>query len=296
MRVNDMRMEIKRLQKKYGAKTALKEIDLTLESGIYGILGENGAGKSTLLNILTDNIPRTAGEILYDGTEIIKLGKQYRKKLGYMPQEQGLYGQLTGKAFLLYMASVKGVPKKTAKNQIEELLERVNLKDAGKVRISHYSGGMKQRLLLAQALLGEPEIIILDEPTAGLDPKERIRMRNFITELSSEKIVIFATHIVSDIECIADYVVLLHDGSIIQKGAPIELIDEVKTHIFEKKCDKNQIRAIKNDYPYGNLMQKRDGLAYRIAAEEKPPGFTEAKEDMNLEDVYMYHIGRRIKD
>lgn len=288
-----MKLEIINLRKNYGAKVALNGIDLTMHAGIYGILGENGAGKSTLLNILTDNISRTEGEVLWDGTDILKMGQRYREKLGYMPQQQGGYEQLTGKAFLLYMASIKGVPHKKAKVQVDDLLKKVNLLDVARKKVSGYSGGMKQRLLLAQALLGDPEMIILDEPTAGLDPKERIRMRNFITELSKEKIVIFATHIVSDIECIADYVVLLHDGNILRKDTPARLIDEIQSHIFELKCDKEQIEALKNKYPYGNVLQKRDGLVYRIAGDEKPEGFVVASDDINLEDVYMYHIGRK---
>ena len=291
-----MILEIKNLEKRYGQKRALCGIDLSMHAGIYGILGENGAGKSTLLNILTDNIQRTSGSVLFDGTDIVKLGAQYRKRLGYMPQQQGLYEQFTARAFLLYMASVKGIEKKLAKRQIEDLLAKVNLTQVANRKIGGFSGGMKQRLLLAQALLGEPKIIILDEPTAGLDPKERIRMRNYIAELSSDKIVIFATHIVSDIECIADYVVLLHGGEVIRKDTPIKLIEEVNSHIYEIKCSKEEIDSIRKRFPYGNILQKRDGLIYRIAQEEKPEGFILASDDINLEDVYMYHIGRRIRD
>ena len=151
-----MKLEIKNLKKYYGQKAALKGISFTLEAGIYGILGENGAGKSTLLNILTDNAARTSGEVLFDGADILSLGKKYRRKLGYMPQQQGLYEQFTGRAFLLYMASLKEIPLRMAKEQIKELLLKVNLSDAAGKRINGYSGGMKQRLLLAQALLGEP--------------------------------------------------------------------------------------------------------------------------------------------
>jgi ABC-type multidrug transport system ATPase subunit len=289
-----MKLEIKNLKKNYGKKSALCGIDVSLDAGIYGILGENGAGKSTLLNILTDNLPRTSGTILYNGTDIEKLGKKYRRELGYMPQQQGLYEQFTAQAFLRYMASLKEVPKKQAKSQIAELLAKVNLEDVARKKIGGFSGGMKQRLLLAQALLGDPKIIILDEPTAGLDPKERIRMRNFIAELSKDKIVIFATHIVSDIECIADYVILLHGGKVIRQDTPTNLIDEVTNHIYEMKCDKNQIDIVRSRYPYGNVLQKRDGLVYRIAEDKEPEGFVQANDDINLEDVYMYHIGRWI--
>lgn len=291
-----MKIELKDLNKKYGSRTALNNINLTLEAGIYGILGENGAGKSTLLNILTDNVDRTSGEVLYNGEDIVKLGRKYRSKLGYMPQKQGLYEQLTAKAFLLYMASLKEIPKKDAKLQIDEMLNNVNLKDVADKKICEFSGGMKQRLLLAQSLLGNPEIIILDEPTAGLDPKERVRMRNFITELSKDKIVIFATHIVSDIECIADSVVILHNGNIIRNDFPINLINEIKDKVYEIRCDKTHIEELKSKYPYGNVMQKKDGLIYRIVSDEKPDNFTHAADDINLEDVYMYHIGRTIQN
>ena len=288
-----MKLEIIDLRKEYGQKKALDGVTLTLTVGIYGLLGENGAGKSTMLNILTDNILRTSGQVLWDGTDILKLGKIYREKIGYMPQQQGGYEQMSGKAFLLYMASLKGVSKTQAKVQVEELLDRVNLSDVARKRIGSYSGGMRQRLLLAQALLGNPDMIILDEPTAGLDPKERIRMRNFITELSKDKIVIFATHIVSDIECIADDVILLQDGKIVRNDTPQNLIEEIKNHIFEKQCHKKDIDELKNTYPYGNVIQKRDGLVYRIAEEQRPEDFYSVRDDINLEDVYMYHIGKR---
>ncbi len=291
-----MKLEIKNLKKNYGQKTALNGVSITFEAGIYGILGENGAGKSTFLNLLTDNVARTSGEVLSDGADILTLGKKYRRKLGYMPQQQGLYEQFTGKAFLFYMASLKEISLKEAKGQIQELLLKVNLSDAAGKRISRYSGGMKQRLLLAQALLGKPELIILDEPTAGLDPKERIRMRNLITEVSKDKIVLFATHIVSDIECIADYVVLLHRGEALRIDTPANLIDEVKSRIFERQCKKEEIDEVRTKYPYGNVLQKRDGLVYRIAEERQPEGFLPAKEDLSLEDVYMFHIGRKIAD
>ena len=207
-----MELRMEQLTKYYGKTLALDHLSVTLREGVYGILGPNGAGKSTWMNLLTDNIRRTAGTILLDGKDILDMGRAYRSLIGYMPQQQGLYEQMTGRAFLYYMAGLKGLKKKAAEAQIEELLRIVNLAEDAADKMKNYSGGMKQRILLAQALLGNPKILILDEPTAGLDPKERIRVRHYIAELSKERIVLLATHIVSDVESIADEVLLLKKG------------------------------------------------------------------------------------
>lgn len=219
-----MKLEVKKVTKCYGSRIALNHVNLELTNGIYGILGANGAGKSTLMNLLTDNVRRQEGSILLDGKEILSLGKQYRSKVGYMPQQMGIYEQFTGIAFLYYIAELKGISKKAAKQQIQYLLEKVNLKNEGHRKLGGYSGGMKQRILLAQALLGDPDILILDEPTAGLDPKERIRLRDFIQELSQNKIVLLATHIVSDIEFIAKEIILMKEGQIILVDTPNNLL------------------------------------------------------------------------
>ena len=231
-----MQLELKSLKKTYGTVQALKGVNYTFESGIYGILGANGAGKSTMINLITDNVDRdkeNGGQILYDGKEILDMGKHFRKLIGYMPQQQGFYEDFSPRAFLKYMAQIKGVHKEndkgqTVKQQIDELLEIVNLTTMANRKIGQFSGGMKQRVLLAQALLGNPQILILDEPTAGLDPKERIGIRNYIAKLSKDKIILFATHVVSDIECIADRVLLLKKGEIIAEGTPIHLINDRK--------------------------------------------------------------------
>jgi len=223
-----MELKISGLTKCYGEKVALKAFSYTFTPGIYGILGANGAGKSTLMNLITDNVKRTDGSICWDGTDILRLGKEFRALVGYMPQQQGMYADFSARAFLRYMAAVKELPAKQAKQQIENLLDLVNLKDAAHKAAGGFSGGMRQRLLLAQALLGDPKILILDEPTAGLDPKERLRLRNHIANLAQDKIVFLTTHIVSDIESIAQDVLLLKEGQLVTHGHPEDLIRSVQ--------------------------------------------------------------------
>ncbi len=219
-----MELRIEHLTKKYGEKVALRDFSYTFIPGIYGILGANGAGKSTLMNLITDNVKRNEGQILWDGTDILKLGKNFRGKLGYMPQQQGMYNDFSARAFLRYMAQIKEIPKKQANEQIEQLLDVVNLREDAHKKVGGFSGGMRQRVLLAQALLGDPQILILDEPTAGLDPRERLRLRQYISDLAQDRIVFLTTHIVSDIESIADDVLLMKQGELVRHGAPEVLI------------------------------------------------------------------------
>ena len=219
-----MELQIEHLTKKYGEKVALRDFTYTFTPGIYGILGANGAGKSTLMNLITDNVKRNEGQILWDGTDILKLGKRFRGMLGYMPQQQGMYNDFSARAFLRYMAQIKEIPKKQADEQIEQLLDVVNLREDAHKKVGGFSGGMRQRVLLAQALLGDPEILILDEPTAGLDPRERLRLRQYISDLAQDRIVFLTTHIVSDIESIAGDVLLMKQGELVRHGAPEELI------------------------------------------------------------------------
>lgn len=213
-----MQLELIDLTKRYGDFVALDHLNITFTAGIYGILGANGAGKSTMMNLLTDNISRSNGKILYDGTDILKLGKDFRKILGYMPQQQGFYEHMTAQTFLYYMADLKGIPKRQAAQEIDDLLDATNLSDVRHKKLGGYSGGMKQRVLLAQALLGDPKVVILDEPTAGLDPKERIRIRNFISAMSRNRIILLATHIVSDIESISDQILMMKKGQMVGMG------------------------------------------------------------------------------
>lgn len=217
-------LELKNVCKSYENNNVLRNFCYTFENGIYGLLGANGAGKSTLMNLITDNVSRNSGEILYDGKEILDMGKTYRELIGYMPQQQGFYENFSARMFLNYISELKGIKKKDAKKQIDELLMLVNLFDVADKKIGGFSGGMKQRVLLAQALLGNPKILILDEPTAGLDPKERVNFRNYIQKLSKNKIILIATHVVSDVETIADRILVMKDGNLVADDSPEVLI------------------------------------------------------------------------
>ncbi len=304
-----MKLEIRNLKKTYGTVQALKGISYTFTPGVYGILGANGAGKSTMINLITDNVSRdkvNGGSILYDEnndeTDILKLGKLFRAQVGYMPQQQGFYEDFSPKAFLKYMAEIKGVKKlktvdengneivKTVKQQIDELLEVVNLTNVAYKKIGGFSGGMKQRVLLAQALLGDPKILILDEPTAGLDPKERISIRNYIAELSKDKIILFATHVVSDIECIADKVLLLKSGEIIATGTPVELIESMAGKVGEITCTLDEVGELQKEYKIGNIRQRKNGLALRVVGDKLPEEAVKVEDNIDLEDVYLYYF------
>lgn len=212
-------LELKSVSKKYGDKFALQDISLSLSEGIYGILGPNGAGKSTLMNIITENLSPDTGEVLWNGKQIKELGAAYRAILGYAPQQQGLYDTFTGRRFLNYMGALKGIPKEKIKGEIEEAANSVNLLEKMDRPIGTYSGGMKQRLLIAQAIMGDPKLLVLDEPTAGLDPKERVNIREKIKALSEGKIILMATHVVSDIQSIAKEIIMLKSGQIAAKDS-----------------------------------------------------------------------------
>ena len=219
-----MKLELNDLTKRYGDITALNKFTITFEPGIYGILGANGAGKSTLMNLITDNIRRDGGTITFDGKEILEMGKDFRAVLGYMPQQQGIYERMTAVSFVSYMARLKGLRGREMREQVSQVLKLANLESVKHKAVGQFSGGMRQRVLLAQALLGDPKVLILDEPTAGLDPRERVRIRSFIKKLAKDRIVLLATHIVTDIESIADKVILMKNGRLLKMDAPANLI------------------------------------------------------------------------
>ena len=285
-----MEIRISHLTKRFGDKTALDDVSLTLDAGVHALLGPNGAGKSTLINILTDSIERDKGEVLYNDYEITSLGAKYRELLGDMPQQQRLYDNYTAEEFLKYMAAVKGIAPARAREQIAELLKVVNLWEVRRKKVGGFSGGMKQRVLLAQALLGEPRILILDEPTAGLDPSERINIRNYIATVAQKMIVLFATHVVSDIECIAKDVIMIRDGRICKTGTPMELIDGMQGKVGELPCKLEDLEQLQTKYCVGNVYQRREGLRVRVVGDELPEEALPVKDSIDLEDVYMYHV------
>lgn len=289
-----MELEIKNLSKNYGKLKALQNVSVRLTPGVYGLLGPNGAGKSTFIKIITGNLPASGGQVYYNGKPITGHAKAYKKLLGYVPQSQGLYDTFTAGKFLEYMAILKAIPQKEIPGQISRVLEVVGLsKDAGR-KLGGFSGGMRQRILIAQALLGSPEIIILDEPTAGLDPKERIKIRNFISRISENKIILLATHVVSDVESIAREIILLGSGKIYRRGTPRQLCGQIEGQVFEGVLAPEDFEALENICTVSNLYELPDGrLRLRfLCSPGQAPKAGALLEDMNtvfpnLQEVYL---------
>ena len=286
-----MELKLEGIQKSYQKKhvCAVKNFSMCFMPGVYGLLGPNGAGKSTLMNIITDNLKADKGTITWNGTPVQKLGADYRSVLGYMPQQQNLYDDFTGEQFLWYMSSLKGLKKKAAREKIEELLVVVNLVDERYKKIKSYSGGMKQRLLIAQALLNDPQILIMDEPTAGLDPKERVRIRNFISSISKDRIVLLATHIVSDVENIAKEIILMQKGEIIKIATPRKLVMDMQDKVFEVLVTEAEQEQYESEgYKISNIMLGEEKNCLRIVSEHIPTLGQVQKVQANLEDVYLF--------
>lgn len=285
-----MKLECDMLKKNYGENQALRGFSYEFLPGVYGLLGPNGAGKTTLMNIMTENLKPTSGRILYDGKDIHELGREYRRHIGYVPQQQQIFSGFTLRRFLLYISGLKGIDRKTADMQISEIVGKVNLENVMDKKLSAFSGGMKQRALLAQALLGDPSVIILDEPTAGLDPNERIRFRNIVSKIAFDRIVIIATHVVPDIQFIANKVIILDKGQLIAEGTPWELCDSIRGKVFEILADEEDIINIEAGFKTGDMVKDREGIRVRIVSDRVPEGYVFSEKEPSLEDVYLYRV------
>lgn len=290
-----MKLEFDHLTKKFGDFTAVNHINLTMKNGVYGLLGVNGAGKTTLMRMLCTLLKPTSGTIRCDGRDIFKMDSEYRRLLGYLPQEFGFYPQFSVQDYLLYIAALKGIPPAAAKERVKELLFKVGLSKAAHKKMKKLSGGMKRRAGIAQAMLNNPKILILDEPTAGLDPNERIRFRNLISELSEQRLVLLSTHIVSDIEYIANEIWLMKDGELMHKGSADEIINSMPETVWECFVEKNMVSDFIKRYRISNMKTEPDGIILRIISQERP--FTNAKcVKASLEDVFLYYFGEKAGD
>ena len=287
-----MTLSIQGISKSYGDNRALDGFTAELTPGIYALLGPNGAGKSTLMNILTDNLKADCGAVLCDGENILDMGERYREKLGFMPQYPGLYPNFTVERFMWYMAALKGISKAKAAEDIPNILRSVELDDVPKRRIGALSGGMKQRLGLAQAVLGDPEVLILDEPTAGLDPKQRIAVRNFISRIALDKIVLIATHVVSDIEFIARNIIMLRRGVIVDNAPPAALTAKIVGKVWHLPATPEEVAALQQRHRVINIARDESGggVLLRVLSDGRPAEGAVAVTP-NLEDYYLYVFG-----
>ena len=272
--------------KRYGKKTVLEHINLDFDSGLYGLLAPNGAGKTTLIKMITTLLFPTEGEILYEGVNIQSLGANYRALIGYLPQQFGYYRGSTPARYLDYLAALKGMPKEGLKERIRRVLEEVGLEDQADVKMGRFSGGMLQRVGIAQAILDDPKILILDEPTAGLDPKERVRFRNILSALSKDRIVILSTHIVSDIESVANRVIMIRDGQINRNDTVASICSGLEGCIFEAHIPEADREAFAREHLVLSERQEREGMTVRFY-EEKGNGTEGRPCTPNLEDVFL---------
>ena len=288
-----MEVSIKGLSKKYkGNKFGLKDFDLELKNGILGLIGPNGAGKSTLMRILATISRPSEGLVTFNGTDIVKSPDTVRKVLGYLPQDFGIYPNLTAMEFLEYIAAIKGFTGRKIKIRIEALLEELNLTAVRNKQIGTYSGGMKQRIGIAQVLVGDPKLLILDEPTVGLDPEERLRFRNLLTDLSGERIVILSSHIVSDIETIANDIAIVYQGRVLEHNLPDTILKTVEHSVFETTLTNDEFGKFRMQYLVSNSIRRTDGWAVRFILNpgEKVPDIPVQPVKGTIEDAYLRSI------
>lgn len=284
-----MELTIQSLTKQYGSKLAVDRFSATFTEGIYGLLGANGSGKTTLMRTMCAILRPTSGEVLLDGVNITALDEGYRELLGYLPQNFGYYPDFTAWDFMLYLSSLKGLPKLTAEERCGELLVKVGLYEVRKKKIKTYSGGMRQRLGVAQSLINDPKILILDEPTAGLDPKERAKFRNIISDHSTGKIVLLSTHIVSDVEYIADEIMIMKHGQLSQQDDADHICDSISGFVWNCEVAPDEAESYGSRFVVSNLKHNGDKVELRIVSEQRPCE-NAVNVSPNLEDLYLYHF------
>ncbi|MEQ2442181.1 ABC transporter ATP-binding protein [Pseudoflavonifractor sp. CLA-AP-H29] len=284
-------LQVERVSKLYGSFVALKEIELELGRGVYGLLGPNGAGKTTLMRILTDLLIPSRGRVLCNGRDIHAMGADYRDLLGYLPQDFGVYPNFTAEGFLCYIARLKGLDRETARRKTAELLDLVRLSDRRKRRLGGFSGGERQRVGIAQALLNDPQILILDEPTAGLDPQERIRFRGVLNQLGRDRLVLLSTHILSDVESAADQVILLRRGEIIGRDSPDALLRQLEGKVWSVPVTPQEQAELAVRCPCSNVS-RLNGVTYMRLLSDAPPTVRARSVTANLEDLYLWYFGQ----
>lgn len=284
-----MELTLRNISKTYGDVQVLNNVSFDLKPGVYGLLGANGSGKTTLFRILCGLMKPTRGDVQYNQQNILREAENFRCILGFLPQDFRYYPDFSGLKFMLYIASLKGLNRKVAKKKCKELLELVGLSDVQNRKIKTYSGGMKQRLGIAQAMINDPEVLVLDEPTVGLDPKERVRFRNLLSSFSEEKIVILSTHIVSDVEYISDEILILKQGSLINRGTPQKLVQEIDGAVWECVVPDNFVHQLTQRYTVSNQKHSDEGIVLRIVSIEQP--LKSARQvTPTLEDLYLYYF------
>ena len=290
-----MELEFSNLTKEFGQFRAVNEVSYTMQNGVYGLLGVNGAGKTTLMRMLTTLMKPTSGQITWDGQDIFEMDGKYRKLLGYLPQDFGFYPDFSVYDYLMYIAALKGIRPAVAKQRVKELLKQVGLIKARHKKMKTLSGGMKRRAGIAQAMLNDPRILILDEPTAGLDPSERIRFRNLISELSEDRIVLLSTHIVSDVEYIANEILLMQDGQLTMSGTSEEVIASMPEQVWTFHVPKAQIEAYLKSYKVATVKTVPSGAELRVLSPVRPNS-SAVEVEPTLEDVFLYYFGESAGD
>ncbi len=290
-----MSIQFQKVSKRYKDKYALKDFSAELDEGVYGLLGANGAGKTTLINIFVGILRGDGGKLLVDGQDAKKLGKSFLSQIGYMPQYPIFYRDFRVVEFLRYMCALKGIPEKQGDARIRELLSMTNLTEHKDKKIGALSGGMRQRVGIAQAMLSDPRFLILDEPTAGLDPNERIRFRNLISRFAQGRTILLATHIVSDVECIAKEIILLKEGELVIQGTPSVLEDSIKDKVWELTADDQEAMELSDRYCISNMKQEQESYKLRIVGDDCPLAGAQPAPP-SLEDVFLYYFGGKSHD